>query len=94
MKYSNKEIVRICKSFTKGLGINLNGSYNLIVDPLSAYLNACGIHNDVAVYEKYRVLQLEFKDGRMLIPDASSLPINGVKDWMWVYEVCELIKDK
>lgn len=38
-----KQVIEISKSFTKGLNVGaINGSGWLIVDPLSAYLNACG----------------------------------------------------
>jgi len=84
-----KEIEKISKNFASGLNIGeIAGSGWLIVDPLSAYLNACGFKNKLdQVPEKDGkplVLIMTFKDGTQFIPAGSDLPVNGATDWMWL----------
>lgn len=86
-----EEITKICKEFAKGIDIPINGSGWLIVDPLSAYLNAMGIENKVLEIPKEKnggkqVLIMEFKDGSQLIPAASDLKgFEKIDNWYWVY---------
>lgn len=86
-----KEIIDISKSFTKGLGVGkINGSGWLIVDPLSAYLNAYGIKNTLQEMPKTeqhdQVLIITFEDGTKFIPAGGDLKVlsKGFKNWMFL----------
>jgi hypothetical protein len=85
------EIENISKEFTKGMGIEIKGSTWLVVDPLSAYLNACGYKNELKqLPEKEKrplVLMIIFEDGTQFIPAGSDLNNNGITsmtDWFWL----------
>lgn len=89
-KKQKEEIVRIGKEFAKDIGMPLNGSGWLIVDPLSGYLNYAGHENklhQIPANEKHpQVLIMTFKDGSQLIPAGGDLkPIHkDAKNWMWL----------
>lgn len=89
-----KEIVKISKSFANGFKStigSINGSGWLIVDPLSAYLNAIGYENKPFQLpekegERPQILFLEFKDGSKLVPAGGDLKkrFPEAKNWMWL----------
>lgn len=84
-----QEIELICKEFTKGLDMGeISGSGWVIVDPLSAYLNACKIENtlqQLPANDKHPlILIMTFKDGTQLIPAGSDTGIEGAADWQWI----------
>lgn len=88
-----KEIKKISKQFAAGfkdtLG-SINGTGWLIVDPLSAYLNAMGFENKVkqlpATDDRPQILILIFPDGSQFIPAGGDLkPVyEKAKNWMWL----------
>lgn len=88
-KEQKTQIVKISKSFAKGIG-EINGSCWLVVDPLSAYLNAFDFQNEIKqipqTSEHPQVLIMIFKDGSTLVPAGADLkPINDkAKNWMWL----------
>jgi hypothetical protein len=86
-----KEITKISKEFYSGFtGININGSGWLIVDPLSAFLNACGYENELKQLPESKehplVLIMIFKDGSQFIPAGGDLKSveKSAKNWMWL----------
>ena len=92
-KEVKKEISKISQSFARGfkdMFPSINGSGWFIVDPLSAYLNACGFENtcqQMPESDKHgKVLIITFKDGSQFIPAGADLkPINEkFKNWMWI----------
>lgn len=89
-KNQQKQITKLSRLFTIGLGIPINKSGWIIVDPLSAYLSACGFENiiqQIPENEKHsQVLFLIFKDGSRFIPAGKDLqPINKTfKNWQWL----------
>ena len=85
------EITEISKEFAKGFKPDISsiaGSGWLIVDPLSAYLNAVGFENTLQQMpenEEYPIiLIMTFKDGAKFCPAGSDLPVKGAKDWLWI----------
>lgn len=84
-----KEITTISKEFSKPFG-EINGSGWYIVDPLSAYLSACGFKNTVKELKKSKihpqVLIIKFKDGDQFIPAGADLKSvdNNIKNWQWL----------
>jgi len=90
-KERKKEILDLCKRFTKGMKIPINGSGWLIVDPLSAYLNVCGFKNTLKqmpeTENRPMVLIMTFEDGTQLIPAGQDLKTDQYpefKNWMWL----------
>lgn len=91
MNNKQKEITRIAKEFASGFADtvgDISGSEWLIVDPLSAYLNAIGYTNTItqipAKDNRPQVLILTFDDGSQFIPAGSDLPHPEAKNWMWI----------
>lgn len=84
------EITKISQQFASGFDWEIEGSGWLIVDPLSAYLCACGFDNKLSEMPKSdkheQVLIMTFKDGSQFIPAGDDLkPLNeGFKNWMWL----------
>ena len=80
---------RFAEDFRQTVG-PINGSQWLIVDPLSAYLDALGYPNAVsqlpATLQHPQVLVLEFPDGERLIPAGADLkPLaSEFENWMWL----------
>lgn len=87
---TKKEILDISKEFAKGLGIPLNGSGWLILDPLSGYLNFLGYKNKLSqlpASEKHpQILFMTFEDGTDLMPAAADLKgvFKDAENWMWL----------
>jgi hypothetical protein len=86
-----KQIIQMSKEFAKGFEPQIPkiaGSGWLIVDPLSAYLAACGFEKKLSQLpenEKHPlILVMEFSDGSKFIPAGSDLPIDGATDWLWI----------
>ena len=85
------EIEKISKEFTSGFKPEIEeikSSGWLIVDPLSAYLNACGFENtlkEMPANDKHpQILVMTFDDGTQFIPAGSDLPFKNAPDWMWL----------
>ncbi len=72
-----QEIIDMSKDFSEGLGIEINGSSWLIVDPLSGYLNAIGYENKLQSIDANdlhpQVLIIIFEDGTKFIPAGADL---------------------
>ncbi len=89
-KKQKAEITRISKEFTTGMGIPINGSRWLIVDPLSAFLSVSGYENELSqIPEKdgrQQVLIMIFRDGTIFIPAGGDLkPLSKTfKNWLWL----------
>jgi len=92
-KEQKSEITKISKEFASGFKEmfgTINNSGWLIVDPLSAYLNASGFKNkldQMPENEKHpMVLIMTFEDGSQFIPAGGDLkPLqNKFKNWMWL----------
>jgi hypothetical protein len=92
-KEKRQEITTISKRFAKGFKTtfpSINGTGWLIVDPLSGYLNACGIKNELkelpAKENQPQVLIMVFEDGDQFIPAGADLKYfdQTAKNWMWV----------
>ncbi len=92
-KQEISDITKASKSFASGFKDiipSINNSGWLIVDPLSAYLNACGYKNELKQYaanEKHPlVLLMQFESGEIFIPAGADLkPINTkMKNWFWL----------
>ncbi len=92
-KDQKKEINKISQSFSKGFkglfgGINNSGW--MIVDPLCAYLQACGYEcelMELPVSDNHpQVLMIVFENGQKFIPAGADLKnINSkFKNWMWL----------
>jgi len=86
-----KQILDLCKRFTKGMKIPINGSGLLIVDPLSGYLNTIGFKNTLmqipGTENRHMVLIITFEDGTQLIPaglDLKTKEYPEFKNWMWL----------
>lgn len=91
MKENEKQTIKkISKSFAKGFDWPINGSGWLTVDPLSAYLCACGFENElkqIPENDKHPlVLVMTFKDGSQFIPAGKDLRLINpqFKNWMWI----------
>ena len=85
------EIEKIAKAFASGFKDTIGeiaGSGWLIVDPLSAYLNALGYKNELheipATEGRPQTLVMTFDDGTRFIPSGSDLPLSGATDWLWL----------
>ena len=88
-----EEITQISKEFASGFKPDIDqisGSGWLIVDPLSAYLKACGYNHTLgelpACDKHVQVLVMRFKDGSQFIPAGSDLKMiySQATDWMWI----------
>ena len=91
------EITRISKEFAQPIleGLNLpsiNGSGWFVVDPLSAYLSACGWANEltqIAESDKNPlILIMTFKGGGIFIPAGGDMAPNDkgltFHNWQWI----------
>lgn len=87
------EITRISKEFAKGLEgtfDTINEGAWLIVEPLSAYLNALGYHNRLdqipAKEDRPIILILTFKDGIRFVPTGKDLEkdFTGATNYLWL----------
>ncbi len=92
-KQQKDEITKISKEFSKPfyeITEGINGSGWLIVDPLSAYLSACGFENKLdqlpETKEHPLILIMTFKDGSQFIPAGGDLkPLyKDAKNWQWI----------
>ena len=87
--HDRNEIERISKAFASGfIDIPIKGSGMMIVDPLSAHLSLMGYKNKLHQLPENDtrplILIMEFPDGTQFIPAGSDIPIDGVKDWLWI----------
>ena len=91
------EITRISKEFAQpileGFGLSsINGSGWVVVDPLSAYLNACGWKNELkqipASDKNPLILIMAFKAGGIFIPAGGDMAPNdeglAFHNWQWI----------
>lgn len=87
------KITDIAKQFhigMKDMFPTIEGTGWLVVDPLSGYLNACGIANELfeipTCEEHPQVLIMQFPDGSKFIPAGSDLKSisDAAENWMWL----------
>lgn len=86
------EITKISKQFAEGFkGMDISGW--LIVDPLSAYLNALGYDNKLsqipAKDKNPLILVMTFADGSQFIPAGKDMAnrkeeFGNCQNWMWL----------
>lgn len=82
---SRKKITEISKDFTRGLGIDINKSGALVVDPLSAYLNVLGYENELSsiVVNEIFILIITFKEGGSFIPAGKDIH-SDFNNYHWI----------
>ncbi len=89
-KEQKKEITKMSKQFASGFEWKIEDSGWLIVDPLSAYLNACGFENKLLQFPETKehdlILIIVFKDGSRFMPAGINLKFvdKKAKNWMWI----------
>lgn len=87
-----KQITKISKQFASGFKMfgSINDAGWLVVDPLSAYLNAMDFENKLdqlpQTQDHPQILVMTFKDGSQFIPQGADLKYKfpKAKNWMWL----------
>lgn len=84
------KITKLSKEFVEAMGLGINGTGWMVVDPLSGFLSMLGHENKLfqipETKEHPQVLVMQFKDGSQFIPAGADLkPLNSkFKNWIWI----------